>query len=168
MAQPPEEFDIRYSTPEDLAFLQTYFSDPKAREPFPFDTDRETEESLKNWITFSNLNCSLTGMISNIPCALATLFLMPYKKVAHHASFYLMIDPEQRKKGIGTSMLRNLLHLAKTRFRLESVHIEFYEPNEPLRALLDKFAFHEFARQENFYHLHSASRPRVLMEHKLG
>lgn len=157
---PPEEFDIRYSTLEDLLFLQQCFADPEEREPFPFETDEETGESLKNWIGFSKYKASLTGTMKGEPSAIGTLFLMPYRKVAHHCSFYLVVKKEERRKGIGTSMVRNLLHLAKTRFKLESVHVEFYAPS-PLQSILEQLRFELYARQEQFV----ATRARVMMEH---
>jgi putative acetyltransferase len=103
-------------------------------------------------------------MIGDMPIAVGTLFLMPYKKVAHHCSFYLMVDPEHRRKGIGTSMVRNLLHLAKTRFRLESVHAEVFEPSV-LQPLLQKLGFEVFAQQEGYVKLENCLRSRVLLEH---
>ncbi len=157
------DFDIRFTEATDLAFLERCFSVAGATDDFPFGPG-EMEEAIKNWIGFSKFKASLTATLQNIPCAIGTLFLMPYKKVAHHCSFYIIVDPEYRRKGIGTDMIRNLLHLAKTRFRLESVHAELYEPSL-LTPLLQKLNFIEFARQENFVHIDGCKRPRVLMEH---
>ena len=157
------DFDIRFSELGDIAFLNRCFSAEGACDDFPFGTN-EMEEALKNWIGFSKYKASLTGTLKNVPCAIGTLFLMPYKKVAHHCSFYLIVDPDHRRKGIGIAMVRNLLHLAKTRFRLESVHVELYEPSA-LLPLLQKLDFTEFARQENFVHIDGCPRPRILMEH---
>ncbi len=160
----PSDYDIRYSVPEDLSALEAWFSDPLERRFFPFETDSETEESLKNWIGFSKFKASLTGLLGGKPCAIGSLFLMPYRKVSHHCSFFLIVDPEARRKGIGTSMVRNLLHLAKTRFKLKSVHAEVFEPS-PLLPLLNKLQFEPFARQENFIKLEGKGHARVLTEH---
>lgn len=160
----PVDFDIRYSLPEDLRLLEKWFSDVKERRSFPFETDEETSEALKNWIGFAKFKASLTGVIGDVPCAVGTLFLMPYRKVAHHCSFYLIVDPSMRQRGIGASMVRNLLHLAKTRFRLESVHAEIFAPN-PLDALLEKMGFEMYARQENFVQIEGQGHARILREH---
>lgn len=160
----PSDFDIRYSSMEDLPILQKWMQDSAEREAFPFESDLETEEALKNWIGFSKYKASLTGIIDQAPCAIGTLFLMPYRKVAHHCSFYLIVDPFQRRKGIGTSMVRNLMHLAKTRFHLESIHAEVYEPN-PILKILEKERFQIFARQENFVKIGGRMCGRVLAEH---
>lgn len=155
-------FDIRYTALEDLSYLQEWLKDPGASDAYPFN-DAEKEESLKNWIGFAKYKASLTGTLHDVPCAIGTLFLMPYRKVAHHCSFYLIVDPKHRKQGIGTSMVKNLLHLAKTRFRLESVHVELYEPSALLPILL-KLGFKQFVRQENFIKVNGEPRARLLLE----
>ncbi|MBF8263458.1 MAG: putative acetyltransferase [Parachlamydiales bacterium] len=160
----PSDYDIRYSVTEDLAILQQWLADPVERRFFPFETDQETEDVLKNWIGFSRYKAALTGMVSGQPCAMGTLLLMPYRKVAHHASFYVFVEPGHRRLGIGTSMVRNLLHLAKTRFSLESVSVEIYEPN-PIIFLLEKIGFEMFARQENFIKIDGSGHARICLEH---
>ena len=157
-----ENFDIRYSEESDVELLRAWLPDALSCEPFPFGF-AERDEALKNWIGFAKYKASLTGMLGETPCAVGTLFLMPYKKVAHHCAFYLLVAPEHRRKGIGSSMVRNLAHLAKTRFRLESLHAELFEPS-PLRSVLDKLGFQPFARQDNFVHLSDGPHARVLME----
>ncbi len=156
-------YDIRFSTLEDGDYLAQWLSTPESCDPFPFGF-LEKEEALKNWIGFSKFKASLTGAINDQPIAIGTLFLMPYRKVAHHCSFYLLVDPAHRRKGIGTSMLRNLLNLAKQKFRLESVHVEIYEPSL-LLPILEKNNFEPFARQDNFVKIDGCSRTRVLLEH---
>lgn len=160
---PIPDFDIRFSEVEDQTYLDQWFLDPDVCADFPFEFE-ERVDALKNWIGFSRFKSSLTGTINNVPCAIGTLFLMPYKKVAHHCSFYLIVDPAHRRKGVGTSMVRNLLHLAKTRFRLESVHVEIYEPSK-LQAILQKLQFELFARQENYIKFEECRKPRLLLEH---
>lgn len=160
---PIPNFDIRYSSLDDLVYLQEWFKDPAACDDYPFNP-QEKEDSIKNWIGFSKYKASLTGTIDSVPCAIGTLFLMPYKKVAHHCSFYIIVDPKHRRKGIGTSMLRNLLHLAKSRFRLESVHVEIYEPSALLPILI-KLGFEQFVRQENFVKVNGVGRARLILEH---
>lgn len=156
-------FDIRYSELEDLSALEEWFSDPNSCDDYPFGFD-ERQDALKNWIGFSKFKASLTGTLEGKPCAIATLFLMPYKKVVHHCGFYLVVDPAHRRKGIGLSMLRNILHVAKTRFSLEGVHVEIFEPS-PLLPLLEKSNFKIFARQENYIKIEGQPRPRLLLEH---
>ncbi|HLB52748.1 MAG TPA: GNAT family protein [Chlamydiales bacterium] len=157
------DFDIRFSEEADLPWLEKWFAEEGACDDFPFGED-EKAQALKNWIGFSRFKASLTGTWKGEPCAIGTLFLMPYRKVAHHASFYLIVAPEVRNKGAGTSMVRNLLNLAKTQFRLESIHVELYEPSH-LLPILEKLSFKLFARQENFVHQNEMKRARLLLEY---
>ena len=53
---------------------------------------------------------------------IATLFLMPYKKVSHISMLYLIVDPKYQRKGVGSSLLKNIMHYAK-KFKLESIHV---------------------------------------------
>jgi len=156
-------FDIRFTTPEDLSYLREWFSDDALCNDYPFSLS-EKEEALKNWIGFSKFKASLTGTMNDVPCAIGTLFLMPYRKVAHHASFYLIVDPKERNKGIGASMVRNLLHLAKTRFKLESLHVEVYDTSK-LVPILEKLNFELFAKQDNFVKIDGEGHARLLYEH---
>ena len=160
---PVPGFDIRYSVLEDLPFLERCFQESSACDDFPFG-EAEKQDALKNWIGFAKYKASLTGTIGDLTVVVGTLFLMPYRKVAHHCSFYLIVDPAHRRKGIGTSMVRNLLHLAKTRFRLESVHVEIYEPSL-LLPILVKLGFRSFVRQENFAKIGGQGRARLILEH---
>jgi RimJ/RimL family protein N-acetyltransferase len=157
-------FDIRFSQLDDAAYLSSWLSYPDACDDFPFNVE-EKEEAIRNWVGFARYNASLTGMMNGTPCAFGTLFLMPYKKVSHHCSFYLIVDPQHRRKGIGTSMVRNLLHLAKERFRLESVHAEMFVPCA-LERILEKLHFVPFAKQDDFEKIDEHRyRPRLLVEH---
>ncbi len=157
------DFDIRFSEYDDMAYLSSWVSYPEGCDPFPFMLE-EKEDALRNWIGFAKYKASLTGLFQGTPCAVGTLFLMPYLKVSHQCSFYLIVDPEHRRKGIGTAMVRNLLHLAKSRIRLESIQAEIFLPN-PIEMVLEKLGFHPFARQEDFVRIDpEQSRARLLME----
>lgn len=157
-------FDIRFSENDDVAYLSSWLSYPDACDDFPF-TFEEKDDAIRNWIGFSKYKASLTGTIDGNVVAIGTLFLMPYKKVAHHCSFYLIVDPEHRRKGIGTSLVRNLLHLAKSRFRLEGLYAELFLPCA-LETVLTRLDFHPFARQDDFVEIDEHHlRPRLLLEH---
>jgi putative acetyltransferase len=91
---------------------------------------------------------------------------MPYRKVAHHCLFKILVDPDHHRKGIGTSLLKNLIHLAKGYFRLELMHIEVFEGN-PLISMLHKEGFKEFARQERFVKEKDHYLTRILLERGL-
>lgn len=142
-------YDMRFTVMTDQRFLHDWLSKPGVLHWFPMSEGKELEDAIQCWIGFSRYNCSLTATIDGEPCGIGTLFLMPYQKVAHHCLFKLIVDLPFRRKGIGTSLVRNLKHLAKQRFRLELMHIEVFEGN-PLIHILTEQGFREFARQESY------------------
>lgn len=156
-------FDIRYSELTDESYLSEWLSDPETMQWFPCSDEKEKNLMVKNWIGFSKFKASLTGVMNNEPVAIGTLFFMPYKKVAHHCLFYLIVKKENRKSGIGSSMIKNLLHLAKNYFRLEIVHAEVYEDCSIL-SILSKQKFHCFAKQEKFVKTPDGYSARLLFE----
>ncbi len=157
-------FDIRYSQMEDGSALHSWLSDPETHVWFPVSTAKEIEDFAKNWIGFSRFRSSLTATVLAKPVAIGTLFLLPYKKVAHQCSMYLVVDPEMRGKGIGTSMVKNLLNLAANYFRFESVYAEIYE-GCPLLSILNKSSFEQIVYQERFVKDEGRYLARILMEH---
>jgi RimJ/RimL family protein N-acetyltransferase len=141
-----KELEIRYSNLKDLPFLEKWLKDPDNNKWFPCSLNKEIEESAKNWISFYRYNASLTGLLNNQVCAIGTIFLMPYRKLAHHAMFYLIVDKNYRNKGIGSDMLKNLMNLAQNYFKLESIYTEVFEGCLMI-DLLKKFKFEQFAYQ---------------------
>lgn len=158
-------FDIRYTIASDAVPLQKWLSNPDNLQWFPMSTEKEIEVSVKNWIGFSKYRASLTAIRGEDVCGVGTLFLMPYKKVAHHCMFYLLVGDAYRRQGVGRSMVKNLLNLAKNYFHLESLHGEIYE-GSPLFSILLKEGFTLFLRQENFVKEGKIVRARLLLEHR--
>ena len=155
--------DIRYTYVTDLPYLRQWLLDPKVQKWFPVSEEREIEDCVQCWIGFSRYSSSITATVDGVPCGIGTLFLMPYRKVAHHCLFKLVVDPKFQGKGIGSSLLKNLKHLAKNYFHLEIIHIEVFEGNPVLR-LLRNHDFREFARQEKFVKDKGVYLARILCE----
>jgi putative acetyltransferase len=160
------EIDIRYTHMNDLSYLKTWVSDHEILHWFPMSEGKEVDDALQCWIGFSKYNCSLTAIYKDVPVAVGTLFLMPYRKVSHHCMFKLAVDPKYQRMGIGSSLVRNLKHLAKNYFRLELMHIEVFEGN-PLISLLKKEGFTEFVRQEKYVKENGKYLARILLEANL-
>ena len=160
-----DELQIRYSDEKnDGKYLFEWLSDKENLKWFPMETKDEIYKSSKNWIGYSRYKASLTALIKDKPVGIATLFLMPYKKVAHHAMFYLIVDRKHQRQGIGASLLKNTLNLAEKYFKLESVHAEIFE-NCPIEILLKKNGFEQFAYQKDFMQFEDKSYARVMFEH---
>ncbi len=159
-------FDIRYTYVTDLTYLRQWIQSPGVLDWFPMTTEKEIEDALQCWIGFSRWSCSVTATINHVPCAIGTLFLMPYKKVAHHCLFQLIVDPHWQRKGIGHAMVRNLKHLAKNYFHLEMLSIETFEGNSII-PLVKKNGFEEVFRQEKFIKIDGRYKARIFLETKL-
>ena len=158
-----EELEIRYSQMSDYDHLYKWLNKKENNEWFIFSTKKEVEESARNWIGFSKFKSSITGVLNNRVVAVGTLFLMTYRKLAHEAMIYLIVDNDFRKKGIGSDMLKNLIHLAKNQFKLESIFAESFEGAEII-SLLEKFKFEKFATQEKYIKDNNQYKTRVMFD----
>ena len=157
-----KELDIRYTRSMDVSYLKEWIQTPKVLAYFPMNTEKEIEQALSAWMFFSRYQASLTAIYNHIPCGMATLFLMPYKKISHQCSFKLCVDPKHWREGIGSSLIKNLKHLAKEKFHLEAIYTEVFDDN-PLVDLLKEFGFYEFARQENYIKTKEGYKGRVCL-----
>jgi putative acetyltransferase len=156
-------FDIRYTYTTDLSYLRQWIQLPGMLKWFPMKTEKEVEDALQCWIGFCRWNSSLTATVNHTPCGMGTLFLMPYKKVAHQCLFKVIVDPIWQKKGVGEALIRNLKHLAKTYFHLEMIATEVFDDN-PLIPLLLKNGFAEIFRQEQYLKDEGQYKARVFLE----
>lgn len=161
------EHEIRFTEMDDYSYLQKWLKDKEDSKYYPWNTENEFEPSVKNWIGFSKYKCSLTITVAGKPAGIATLYLMPYKKVAHHAMYYIIVGKEYQKKGLGTSLLKNLENLAKNYFSLEFIHCEIIGQS-PLIFLLEKGDHHLVATQENFAKIEGKLTFRRLYEKVLN
>ena len=161
-----EGLDIRYTFVTDGSYLRQWLYQPDVLKWFPVSTEKEIDDAIQCWMGYCRYSCSLTATINNVPCGIGTLFLMPYRKVAHQAVFKVVVDPKWQKKGIGESLIRNLKHLAKNYFRLDLIGIEMFEGN-PILSLLKKQGFQEIYRQENYLKDGLRNLARIDMEVEL-
>jgi len=155
--------DIRYTRILDISYVRPWLYDPKVLKWFSMTTKEEIEQALSCWMSFCRYSASLTAVVNNVPCGIATLFLPPYRKVSHHCLFKICVDPKYQRRGVGSCLIKNLKHLAKTQFKMESIYSEIFEGN-PLLHALEKFDFHEFVRQEHYVRSNGKYLARIMME----
>ena len=157
------EYDIRFSRLLDKTVLKEWVSHPEVLRWFPMEGEKEIEMMVRNWAGFSRYRSSLTATYDHKPIGMATLFLMPYQKVAHLAMLNIVVAPHMQRKGVGMSLVRNIVHLAKNQFKLKSVHIELVE-GCPLIPLLKKQNFTRVFRQEDYFEVNGVKRAREVWE----
>lgn len=156
-------YDVRYSRELDGLPLRSWLEDPTVRAEFPITTEQELDLFLPNWIGFYRFKSCLTAVYEEKPVGIGTLLLMPYRKLLHHCLMYVVVDPKWQGKGVGTSLVRNLKHLAVDYFHLEMIYAELYEGCK-LESILKKQGFTETLRQEKFVKDKTGYRARVVLE----
>lgn len=158
--------EIRYTLPSDGVYMQQWLNDPKILRGFPLKTEAEIRDSVNFWVGFYRYHSSLTAVYEGEVAGVATLILNPYIKVSHHSLISIIVGEPYRNKGIGTALLNNLCHLAKSRFHLEILYLEVYEEN-PAIELYKRFGFIEVGRQRRFYKDEVGYLAKITMEKDL-
>lgn len=161
-----EGLELRYTVMEDADHLKEWLLEPGVLKGFPMADAAEVDDSVKHWISFSKYRCSLTALLEGKPCGIATLCLMPYRKLAHQCLLSIVVGGDHRGKGIGTVLMNNVLHLAKQYFKMEVVYLEVYEDN-PAINLYRRFGFREVGFQKHFMKENTHYLGKVVMERLL-
>ena len=159
-------YTIRYTIRDDAKELHSWLVQESVLYWFPMSTKSEVDIFIKNWIGCCALKCSLTALVDKIPVGIATLFIVPCKKMAHLSMGYIVVDPLFQRKGVGTSLSRNLVHLAKDYFSLESIYFEIYEKC-PIISILQKQGFHEIFHQDKFVKMDTGYLARKVLQLQL-
>lgn len=168
MQDDPEGFDIRYTEEADAVAIKQWLMEPGVLRWFPMCDEGEVDDAAVRWASFSKFNCSLTVIDEKIgkPCGIATLYLQPYKKIAHHCEFGIIVGGGYRGKGIGSMLLKNLIHMGKNKFNVELLSLQVYEGNPAIR-LYSRFGFEEYGRQTHWIKEDEGYRARIFMERHL-
>lgn len=142
----PLNIDIRYTDPADAPHLRRWLLDKEISRWFPMYDEVEIDDAVNRWIGFSRYRCSLTAVYQGVPVGLTTLYLQPYRKLAHQCEFGIIVAPEYRGQKVGTELINNLIYLAKEKFKIELLHLQVYEGNPAIR-LYERMGFKEFGHQ---------------------
>lgn len=158
--------EVRYTVPEDGKYLKEWLMDPSVMFWFPMADEVEIDDAVMRWIAFHRYKCSLTVVKDNIPCGIATLYLQPYRRLAHQCEFGIIVGTAYRNQGIGSYLMNSIMHLAKEKFKIELLHLQVYDGN-PAINLYKRFGFSEFGRQNGWVKEEGKFGGRVFMERYL-
>ncbi len=161
--QIPSGVEIRYTEPGDAKYLKEWLMDLSVRRWFPMDDEVEVDDAVMRWIAFHRFKCSLTILKDGVPCGIATLYLQPYRKLAHQCEFGIIVGTGYRNMGIGSYLMSSIMHLAKEKFKIELLHLQVYAEN-PAMNLYKRFGFKEFGRQNSWIKEKDRYVGRVFME----
>lgn len=161
-----EGLEVRYTVMEDAEPLKQWLQEPGTLLGFPMDDIKEVEDSVRHWISFSKYTSSLTATIYDKPCGMATLCLMPYRKLVHHCLISIIVSQDYQDKGIGTILMNNVMHLAKAYFGIEVLYLEVYEGNRAI-SLYRRFGFTEVGFQKHFMKEDGKYVGKIMMERVL-
>lgn len=145
----PKDVDLRYTDLSDGKYLKQWLLDPTVARWFPMFDEVEIDDAVSRWIGFSRYKCSLTAIKDGVPVGISTLYLQPYRKLAHQCEFGIIVAPEMRGQGVGKLLIKNLMHLAKENFKIELLHLQVYAEN-PAINLYRRMGFREFGRQTHW------------------
>ena len=162
----PSGIEIRYTEPGDASYLKTWLMEPGVARWFPMEDELEIDDAVVRWIVFHRYKCSLTATKEGIPCGIATLYLQPYRKLAHQCEFGIIVGEGYRNQGIGSYLMSSVMHLAKEKFKIELLHLQVYDDN-PAIHLYHRFGFREFGRQSAWIKNKGCYEGRVFMERPL-
>jgi putative acetyltransferase len=160
------ELTFRTSTLDDAAHLTQWLTDSDIIRWFPMIDAREIEDAVRIWVGYSRIEAALTAEWNGVPCAMAVVYIQPFKKLAHTCLFAIIVKEEYRGKGIGSELLARLMAHAREKFQVEVLHLEVYEGN-PAHKLYERMGFQEFGRQSRFIKDKGRYIAKIMMQKSL-
>lgn len=161
-----DHLTIRFGEESDQKYLVDWLLQPGVLDGFPLTDLREIEDAARIWLSYSKNHAVLTALWDGVPCGIANLYLQPYQKLSHQCLFAIIVDEKYRGKGIGAKLLRELMVLAKERFKLELLHLEVYRGN-PAINLYKRLGFKEYGVHPRFMKDQGRYIDKILMQKEL-
>ncbi len=158
-----EHLTIRFGEDSDQKYLVDWLLQPGVLEGFPLSDLREIEDAARIWMSYSKHHAVLTALWDGVPCGVANLYLQPYQKMSHQCLFAIIVDEKLRGRGVGGALLKELMALAKERFKLEFLHLEVYQGN-PAINLYRRLGFQEYGIHPRFMKDQGKYIDKILMQ----
>lgn len=140
---------VRVAKESDIDCLKKWLEEPGILKYFPMNDSREVEDSAKLWLTYAAKQAAFTAVKDGKVVGMAVLYIQPFEKLKHQCLFAIVVDPEERGQGIGTTLLKEIEKIGKKKHGLEILHLEVYEKN-PAFELYKRLGFKEYGRQKHF------------------
>lgn len=157
------DIDIRLSSLEEKDTLIKWLSDPIVLQWFPMYDEREIEDAVRTWLSYTRFKSCFTAWREGVPVGMTILYLQPYHKYAHHSLFAIIVDEKFRGKGIGHQMIHHLIDIATNQFHLKILHLEVYAGNPAIR-LYERAGFKQYGIHKNFIKTPNGYIDKILMQ----
>lgn len=158
--------EIRPATQDDAVYLREWLNDPEVLRWFPMNDEREVEDSVRIWMSYTKIEAGIMALVDGEPAGLSNLYIQPYEKFKHQCLFSILVSGKFRGKGVGTKLLEALKKYAKEKFHIEILHLEVYDGN-PAAALYKRMGFKEYGRHSKFIKLGETYTDKVFMQQTL-
>ena len=143
------EINIRVMVEADTFYLRQWLLDPVVLGWFPMSNASEVEDALKVWLYYARQGSAYAIEVDGIPCGMANLYVHTYEKLKYQSLFAIVVGKEHRGKGIGTKLLKHVMHEAKHTFGIRNLHLEVYEGN-PAERLYQRIGFKKYGEHKKF------------------
>ncbi len=160
------QIHIRPSVVEDAPFLIGWALDPSILRWFPMTDQREVDDAVRIWMGYTRYQASFTAEYEGKPAGMAVLYLQPYKRLAHHCLFAIIVDAQYRNLGIGRALIEHFEKAARDQFHIELLHLEVYEGNPAIR-LYQRLGFKEYGKHPRFIKSEGKYITKILMQKDL-
>ena len=161
-ASEPVNPGLRPLRVNDLPYLRCWFLASETLKWFPMQSPEEVETDLKLWMQYAQIGAAIVLEEEGRPVAAGVLYLQGTRRQMHQSLFAIIVDSEQRGRGLGTRLMQGLMRLAKERFGVDMLALEVYDGN-PAERLYARLGFTEYGREPDFVRYHGKSIDKIMM-----
>jgi len=161
-----DSYQMRYYDKTDGESLARFMADERNKMFLSTESEKEIKSQVEIWNAYSRYKCGLTAIYQERRIGMAMIYLMPYRKVAHHGICHVVVAPKYLEDGVRESLVRNLVNLGDKYFSLERFQFELYG-DEKLAAILKAQEFTPVFTQKNYLMIGDRHIPRMLWEKKV-